>query len=227
MLVKTYNQNGEETGKTLLPKAIFEVKLNSDLVHQVVRSQMANQRQGTVHTKTRSEVRGGGKKPWRQKGTGRARHASIRSPLWRGGGIVFGPTKNKVYKQKINKKMARKALFMVLSAKAKEEELLVLDHWKMAEAKTKIAAQVIRNLRSKAANFKKGSFLFILPQKDEKLVRATRNLADVETIEARNVNAWKLLSFPNLLLTKETISTFKDLFLSAVEDERETTEKEI
>ena len=212
MFVKTYNQSGEETGKTLLPKAIFEVKVNSDLLHQVVRSQMANQRQGTAHTKTRSEVRGGGKKPWRQKGTGRARHASIRSPLWRGGGIIFGPTKDKIYKQKINRKMARKALLMTLSGKAEEQELVVLDDLKMEEAKTKEMAKMIQGLRSKVASLKKGSLLFILPEKDEKVIRAIHNLSDVETIEARNINALKILSFKNLIMTKETISAFKKLF---------------
>ncbi|OHA62312.1 MAG: 50S ribosomal protein L4 [Candidatus Wildermuthbacteria bacterium GWA2_46_15] len=212
MFVKTYNQSGEETGKTLLPKAIFEVKVNSDLLHQVVRSQMANQRQGTAHTKTRSEVRGGGKKPWRQKGTGRARHASIRSPLWRGGGIIFGPTKDKIYKQKINRKMARKALLMTLSGKAEEQELVVLDDLKMEEAKTKEMAKMIQRLRSKVASLKKGSLLFILPEKDEKVIRAIHNLSDVETIEARNINALKILSFKNLIMTKETISAFKKLF---------------
>ncbi|MDP2927118.1 MAG: 50S ribosomal protein L4 [bacterium] len=212
MFIKVYNQSGEETGKTLLPKAIFEVKVNSDLLHQVVRSQMANQRQGTAHTKTRSEVRGGGKKPWRQKGTGRARHASIRSPLWRGGGVTFGPTKDKVYKQKINRKMARKALLMTLSGKAKEQELVVLDGLKVEEAKTREMAKMIQGLRSKVASLKKGSLLFILPYKDEKIIRATHNLSDVETIEARNINALKILSFKNLIMTKETISSLKKLF---------------
>ena len=213
MFIKVYNQSGEEVGKTPLPKAIFEIKVNADLLHQVVRSQMANQRQGTAHTKTRSEVRGGGKKPWRQKGTGQARHSSIRSPLWRGGGTTFGPTKDKIYKQKINRKMARKALLMTLSGKAKEEELVILDGLKMAEAKTKEMAKMIRELRSKVTSLKKGSLLFILPEKEEKVIRASHNLSWVETIEARNINALKILSFKNLLMTKETISTFKDLFL--------------
>ena len=127
MKVSVYNQEGKEVGKVLLPKEIFEVKVNPDLVHQVVVCQMANRRQPIAHTKDRGEVRGGGRKPWSQKGTGRARHGSIRSPLWIGGGVTFGPRKEKIFKKKIPKKMRRKALFMVLSGKAKENLLLVLD----------------------------------------------------------------------------------------------------
>jgi len=137
MLVNAYNQKGEEIGKTELPKEIFEVGLNSDLVYQVVLSQTANRRQVLAKTKDRSEVRGGGRKPWRQKGTGRARHGSIRSPIWKGGGVTFGPTTEKVFKKIIPKKMRRKALFMVLSAKAKENLILVLDKLEIEKPKTK------------------------------------------------------------------------------------------
>src|SRR3989344_4067362 len=126
MKVDLYNQNGEVAGSVNLPKEIFEVKFNADLVHQIAVSQMANKRQVSAHTKIRSEVRGGGKKPWRQKGTGRARHGSIRSPLWRGGGITFGPRNDKVYEKDIPKKMRRKALLMALSQKAKNSQLVVL-----------------------------------------------------------------------------------------------------
>ena len=128
MKVKLYNQNKEEAGQVELPKEIFELKINSDLVHQVVLSQQSNRRQNTASTKGRGEVRGGGKKPWRQKGTGRARHGSIRSPLWRGGGVTFGPTTEKNYKKIIPKKIKRKAVLQVLSAKARENLVLVLDY---------------------------------------------------------------------------------------------------
>ena len=140
MLVNTYNKEGKKVGKKRLPKEIFEVPINSDLVHQVVLSQIANRRQKTAKTKDRAEVRGGGRKPWRQKGTGRARAGSIRSPIWRGGGVTFGPTSERVFSKKIPKKMRRKALFMVLSAKAKEKLILVLDDLKSEKPKTKIMA---------------------------------------------------------------------------------------
>jgi len=143
MKVSVYDQQGKEIGTTLLPKEIFDVKLNPDLVHQVATSQMANRRQVIAHTKDRGEVRGGGKKPWRQKGTGRARHGSIRSPLWKGGGVTFGPTKERNFKKIIPKKMKRKALFMVLSAKAKENLLIILDTLKLPLPKTKVISQIL------------------------------------------------------------------------------------
>src|SRR3990167_5955176 len=118
MKISIYNQAGEKTSTMNLPKEIFEIKFNADLVHQIAVSLSANKRQISAHSKTRSEVRGGGKKPWRQKGTGRARHGSIRSPLWKGGGVTFGPRKDKVYEKDVPKKMRRKALLMVLSEKA-------------------------------------------------------------------------------------------------------------
>src|SRR3989338_9034179 len=124
MKIDVYNEKGEVTGSTILPKEIFQVPMNADLVHQVLISQTANKRQISAHTKNRAEVRGGGRKPWRQKGTGRARVGSIRSPLWRGGGITFGPRTEKVYARDIPKKMRRKALLMVLSEKAKNDLVL-------------------------------------------------------------------------------------------------------
>ena len=126
MLIKTYDQNGKEVGQTRLLSEIFDVKINPNLVYQVVISQMANRRKVLAHTKTRGEVRGGGRKPWPQKHMGRARHGSSRSPLWRKGGIVFGPRREKVFKKRVPKKMRRKALFMVLSAKAKNNLFVLL-----------------------------------------------------------------------------------------------------
>ncbi len=150
MEIIVYNQEGKEMEKILLPKEIFDVKINHDLIHQVVVSQMANQRKVLAQTKTRGEVSGGGKKPWRQKGTGRARHGSIRSPLWRGGGITFGPRKEKVFKKTIPKKIKRKALLMILTAKAKSNLLILLDKLKLEKAKTKSMAGIIDNLKLKA-----------------------------------------------------------------------------
>jgi large subunit ribosomal protein L4 len=213
MLVNIYNQNGEKVGKTELPSEIFGLEINPDLVYQVAVSQMANRRIPIAHTKTRGEVSGGGRKPWRQKGTGRARHGSIRSPIWRHGGVVFGPRKEKIFKKEIPKKMKRKALLMVLSTKAKENLLILLDSLKIEKAKTKLMAELIKNLKLKIENFKEGSILIVIPQKNETIFRAGRNIPDVGIVEARNLNALDLLSFKYLLLPKETIKVIKETFL--------------
>jgi len=208
MKVTVYNQEGKEVGTTLLPKEIFDIKVNPDLVHQVVVSQMANRRKVIAHAKGRTEVRGGGRKPWRQKGTGRARAGSIRSPLWRGGGVTFGPTKERVFKKKINKKMRKIAFFMALSAKAKNNSLLILDKLSLPEAKTKLMTKILGKLP-----FKKGSCLIVLPQADKMIIRVTRNIPNAQTIEARNLNALDLLSFKYLIMPKETIKVIKETFL--------------
>jgi len=212
MLANTYNQNGEKIGQMKLPSEIFDIEINPDLVYQVTVSQMANLRKTIAHTKTRGEVSGGGRKPWRQKGTGRARHGSIRSPIWRHGGVAFGPRKEKIFKKEIPKKMRRKALLMILSAKAKENLLILLDSLKIEKAKTKLMAKIIDNLKKKIKDFK-GSLLIALPQKDETLYRAGRNIPDVGIVEARNLNALDLLSFKYLLMPKETIRVIKETFL--------------
>ena len=217
MKVNVYNQNGEETGTALLPKEIFDVKMNPDLVYQVVVSQMANRRKVLAHTKNRGEVKGGGKKPWRQKGTGRARHASIRSPLWRHGGITFGPTKEKVFKKQIPKKMKRLALFMVLSEKVKNNLLILLDKLKIEQSKTKLMAQIIENLKStphqNLVGGKKGSILIVLPELDKNIILAARNLPDVKTIQAKDLNCLDLLSLKYLIMPKEAVKVIRDTFL--------------
>lgn len=208
MKITTYNEKGEKVGETLLPKEIFEVPMNSDLVYQVAVSQAANKRKIVAHTKDRSEVRGGGRKPWRQKGTGQARHGSIRSPIWRGGGVTFGPRKSRIFKKEIPKKMRRKALFIVLSAKVKDNLLIVLDEFKMDQIKTKIIAQVLKNLPCKEK-----SCLIALPQKDNKLILSIRNLPEVKAVEIRNLNVLDLLSFKYLIIPKESIKIIKETFL--------------
>jgi len=220
MKVDTYNQNGKKIGHTLLPEDIFEVKMNQDLVHQVMVSQRANKRQGTAHAKDRSEVSGGGRKPWRQKGTGRARHGSIRSPIWKGGGVTFGPRKEKVYKKTIPKKMRRKALFMVLSAKAKDNMLLVLDKIKIEEAKTKMMTQIIENLktclpagREKIKYFEGKSILIALAQMDKDIILASRNIPKIKTIQVKDLNVLDLLNYKYLIMPKETIEILKTTFL--------------
>lgn len=208
MLVHVYNQKGEKVSQTRLPSEIFGKTLNQDLVHQVVVSQMANRRRALAHTKGRGEVRGGGRKPWRQKGTGRARHGSIRSPLWRGGGVTFGPTKERVFKKKINKKMKRNALLQVLSQKAKDNLLVILDNLKLEKPKTKLMAKVLEKLPCHGK-----STLIVLPRMDKDLILAARNLSKVATMQAKDLNALDLLSFKYLVMPKESIKIIKDNFV--------------
>ena len=208
MKITIYDQGGKEAGTTLLPKEIFDVKMNPDLIHQVVVSQMANRRKVIAHTKTRGEVSGGGKKPWKQKGLGRARHGSIRSPIWRHGGVVFGPTKEKVFTKKIPKKMKRKALFMTLSGKVKNNLLILLDKLKLEQPKTKFMSEILKKLPSK-----RKSSLIALPEMDKNLILAARNLPEVETIQVKDLNCLDLLSFKYLIMPKESVKVIKETFL--------------
>lgn len=207
MKIAVYNQEGKEIDQILLPKEIFDVKMNSDLVHQVVVSQMANRRQVSAHTKDRSQVRGGGKKPWRQKGTGRARHGSIRSPLWIGGGVTFGPTKERVFKKTIPQKMKRKALLMVLSAKANNSSITLLDKIEIEKPKTKFITEILKKLPNGQKNN-----LFVLSSMDKNIILAARNISQIQTIQAKDLNCLDLLSFPYLILLQESIKTIKETF---------------
>ncbi len=208
MKVDVYNQEGEKVGTTLLPKEIFDVSVNPDLVHQVAVSQMANQRRVIAHTKDRGEVRGGGRKPWRQKGTGRARHGSRRSPLWRGGGVTFGPTKDRVFKKKVNKKIKRKALFMVLSAKVKNNLLILLDKIRLEKSKTKEISEILKKLPGKEK-----SSLIVLPGMDKNIILAVRNIPGVKVVQAKDLNVLNLLSFKYLIMPEEAIKVAKETFL--------------
>ena len=206
MKVSVFDKEGKEMVQTVLPKEVFGLEMNSDLVHQVAVAQSANRRQVIAHTKDRGNVRGGGKKPWRQKGTGRARHGSRRSPLWRGGGTTFGPTKERNFKEIISRKMRRKALFMVLSAKAKDNSLFVLDDLMVESPKTKLIAGILNKLPIK------GSCLIILPKRDEKLERAAANLKNTGIIGAKDLNVMDLLSYKYAVLPKEGIKVIKETF---------------
>jgi len=195
-----------------LPDRVFGLKWNADLVHQVVTSYAANQRRGTAHAKTRGEVRGGGRKPWRQKGTGRARHGSIRSPIWKGGGVTHGPRSEKDYTKKINKKMAKKALWTVLSAKARDNEIVVLDDIKFAEAKTRFAARMFSALaRNKDLGriMKGDGALVALAGKDPASRRALSNLPYARSDEARNLNAYEVMRHKYVVLPESALGTFK------------------
>jgi len=212
MKTDVYNQNGEVTGSATLPKDIFEVAFNADLVHQVAVSLMANKRQISAHAKTRGEVRGGGKKPWRQKGTGRARHGSIRSPLWKGGGVTHGPRNDRIFEREIPKKIRRKALFMVLSQKAKNNQLVVLDKVVLETPKgypkTKEMAQSLSKLPCAEQ-----TTLILMPDYDKKVFLASRNIKKTSIEDARNLNVLDLLNSKYLLLTKESIKTIEKTFL--------------
>lgn len=198
-IVKVYNQEGKEVSELKLNEAIFGLPWNADLVHQAVRIALANKRQVLASTKDRSEISGGGRKPWRQKGTGRARHGSIRSPLWKGGGITFGPTKERNFKLKINKKMARKAFLTALSTKAKDSELLVLDDLKLSAPKTKEMAKIMKNF----PQVKKG--LLALAEKNEDIKKAGRNLPNLKIINVDNLNILDILKYKHLIFIKDGI----------------------
>src|SRR3989338_3257569 len=210
MKITVYNTLGKEAGTADLPEGIFALPWNADLVWQVATSQEANIRKTYAKTKDRAEVRGGGRKPWRQKGTGRARHGSIRPPIWKGGGVTHGPLKEKSYKKKINKKMAKKALYTVLSAKVRDSEIIVLDKLNFAEPKTKLAANVFNNLKEikKDITAKENRVLVLLPKMEDAIKRAVRNLPYAELDEARNLNAWRAMKHKYLLFTKESINVF-------------------
>ncbi|GMU74010.1 MAG: hypothetical protein AMXMBFR44_2090 [Candidatus Campbellbacteria bacterium] len=198
---------GKESGTVTLPAGIFGVSWNADLVHQVVSGMQNNARagRGRAHTKGRGEVRGGGKKPWRQKGTGRARHGSIRSPIWRGGGVTHGPIASKEYGVRIPKKMRAKALFSVLSKKLSDGEVLFVDTLPMNAPKTAEAKTALTNL-AKISGFEKlarksgNAALFVMPSNSEAVKKSFRNIATTGVEEARNLNALSALSYTYVVI---------------------------
>lgn len=207
MKVDIYNQKGEKTGGIELPKNVFGLVWNDVLVHQVVTSMQSNKRVPVAHAKGRGEVSGTGKKPWAQKGTGRARHGSRRSPIWVGGGVAHGPTKEKKFSKKINKKMKKKAFLTVLSQKLKDKEILFLDKINLDQIKTKEAAKILKDIAAikgfgnLSGKGKKKSIL-ILPQGDKDVTRCFHNLPLMKISEARNLNALDLLYYKYLIITQ-------------------------
>ncbi|OGF26323.1 50S ribosomal protein L4 [Candidatus Falkowbacteria bacterium RIFOXYB2_FULL_47_14] len=233
--VKIYNQKAEETGNLTLKDKVFGVKLNETLVHQAAVTQAANNRQVLAHTKTRAEVRGGGKKPWKQKGTGRARAGSSRSPIWIGGGVTFGPRKDRNFKRNINKKMSRKAVLMVLSDKVKSDNLIILDELSVPEYKTRVMDDMFKNLENKrklleiVASEKnpdkkkeknpvrksvKRSLLVVNCGKDEKAKYSIRNIKGIKIINLENMNILDLLTFRDLMMTREGIKKLEEKYSS-------------
>src|SRR3989344_4456667 len=204
MKVKLYNQLGEETGSVELLDAIFNIPLNHDLVHQAIVTQMANSREILAHAKGRGEVRGGGKKPWRQKGTGRARHGSIRSPIWRGVGVTHGPRSEKNYSRTIPKGMRAKALFMALSRKLKDNEVIFVDSFGITEPKTALAKKTLVAL-SKAgfermAGKRKNAALVALTNTSEPVKKSFRNIGSVSCIPVSDLNPVVILSNSYLVI---------------------------
>jgi large subunit ribosomal protein L4 len=212
--IKIYNKNAEAAGEMELTDKVWNVKPNEALLHQAMVAQMANSRQVLAHTKDRSEVRGGGKKPWRQKGTGRARAGSSRSPIWIGGGVTFGPTKDRNFKKDINKKMKQKALFMALSDKAKNQAFVVLDELAADEYKTKKINEILKNLEEKVLNINKEtkrSVLLVSDAKEDKFKYSARNLAGVKLLNLENINLLDLLKYRNLIISKEAVKKLEEM----------------
>ena len=202
--VSVYNMEGKEVGTIELNDAVFGAPVNEHLVHMAVLQQLANNRQGTQKAKTRSEVSGGGRKPWRQKGTGHARQGSIRAPQWKGGGVVFAPTPRD-YSFKLNKKEKQAALKSVLADKVVNGALVVVDELKLDEIATKQFAQVMKNL-----NVEKG--LVVLADNDKNVVLSARNMADVNTEVVNAINVYDILSAGKLVLTKDALTKIEEVY---------------
>lgn len=204
-----YNQQGEKVGTVTLPEHLFGVRWNADLVHQVVEGERSSRRAGTAHAKGRSEVRGGGRKPWRQKGTGRARHGSIRSPIWIGGGVTHGPRSERNFTKKVNKAMKKKALGAILSQKLRDGEILFVEKIAFSEPKTKVAQKTFTAFRETAGfpnlGEKGGRALLLLPKSEPQTIRAIRNLPFMDADEFRNLNPERALEPKFLVIEKDAL----------------------
>ncbi len=202
--VSVFNMEGKEVGTMELNDAVFGAKVNEHLVHQAVVLQLANNRQGTQKAKTRSEVSGGGRKPWRQKGTGHARQGSTRAPQWTGGGVVFAPVPRD-YSFKMNKKEKRAALKSVLTSKVQENNFIVLDELKLAEVKTKEMKKVLDNLKVEKA-------LVIIGDDSDNVVLSARNIAGVQTASVNTINVYDLLKYNTVIATKSSVASIEEVY---------------
>ena len=203
--IDVYSIEGKKVKEVELNEAIFGIEPNEAVVHSVLVNFLANQRQGTQSTKTRSEVRGGGRKPWRQKGTGRARQGSIRAPQWIKGGIALGP-KPRSYYYTVNKKEKQLAVKSVLSSKVLENELVVVDTLDMKEIKTKEMVKVLNNLKVE------GKTLMLLPEKNENVQKSARNIEGVKTTLVNTINVYDLLKYKNLVITLDTVKKLEEVY---------------
>jgi len=213
-----YNREAEIIGEVDLSDKVFAVPMNRDLLFQISTSLLANQRQVIAHAKGRSEVRGGGKKPWRQKGTGRARHGSIRSPIWKGGGVTHGPSKERIFAKKINRKMARKALAIAFSAKARDKQLFVVEDIILELPKTREAAHVFKMFSAVLPGYvstknRSSSILLVVPSHLEAkpIFRAIRNIPHIDIISANDVNALSLLASKYAIVFKSAVSVIEKM----------------
>lgn len=204
-VVAVYNMNGDETGTIDLLDSIFNVEVNEHAVHMAVVQYLANKRQGTKGTKTRAEVRGGGRKPWRQKGTGRARQGSSRSPQWTGGGVVFAP-KARDYSMKINKKQKRLALWSVLTSKVRDSKLIVMDSIELPEVKTKAMVKVCQNIKTENA-------LVVLGSADKNVILSARNIPGIKTAAVNNINVYDILKYDAFVVTKEAVAQIQEVYV--------------
>ena len=203
--IDVYDMKGKKVSDVELAENIFGIKPNKAIVHSVLVNYLANQRQGTQSTKTRAEVRGGGKKPWRQKGTGRARQGSIRAPQWIKGGIALGP-KPRSYKYTVNKKERRLAIKSILSSKVLEKELTVVDKLEEKEIKTKTMVKTLSDLKVE------GKTLIVLPEKNDNVYMSARNIEGVKTILLNNINVFDLLKYTNLILPLDTVKKIEEVY---------------
>ena len=202
--VAVYNMEGKEVDKIELNDSIFGVEINEHLVHMAVLQQLANNRQGTQKAKTRSEVRGGGRKPWRQKGTGHARQGSTRSPQWAGGGVVFAPVPRD-YSFKLNKKEKRAALKSALTSRVVENKFVVVDELKLDEIKTKKFVEVLKNLNVEKA-------LVVLNDMDEKVIASAANIPTVKTTQTNELNVFDVLKYDTVVVTKAAVATIEEVY---------------
>jgi large subunit ribosomal protein L4 len=202
--ISVINTDGKEVETLELSDKIFGVDINEAIVHKAVVATLANRRQGTQSALTRSEVRGGGKKPWRQKGTGHARQGSIRAPQWTGGGVVFAP-KPRDYSQKMNKREKQIALFSVLTSKVQDEKFIVVDNLEMDAPKTKAFVQVLNNLKAEKA-------LVVTNEKNENLVLSARNIPDVKTVPTNAINVYDILNHDSLVITKDAVKAIEEVY---------------
>ncbi len=202
--VAVYNMEGNEVGTIELNDAVFGVEVNEHLIHLAVVRQLANKRQGTQKAKTRSEVRGGGRKPWRQKGTGHARQGSIRAPQWTGGGVVFAPTPRD-YEVKMNKKERRAALKSALTSRVQDNKLVVLDELKLDEIKTKEMQKVLTNLKVNKA-------LVVMPELDQNVVLSARNIENVATATTSTINVYDVMKYSTVILTKDAVASIEEVY---------------
>jgi large subunit ribosomal protein L4 len=205
--VDVLNMDGERVGELELNPVIFDAEIKEHLLYDVVKMLQANQRRGTAATKDRSEVRGGGRKPWRQKGTGRARHGSIRSPIWRGGGVTFGP-KPRSFKYHLPKKMRRAALYSALTSKVKQDQLTVLDSLQLAEPKTRQVVRLMNNLNVG------GKTLVVTAGPDADVYRSSRNIPGIKSVLANQINVLDIINYDRLIMTKDAVAVVEEVFAS-------------